>query len=50
MIHIALLLAVLFWAGSPIAHSKYQRSIQVSTAGQNYVAVDEAIWTHARGD
>jgi hypothetical protein len=50
MIPVALLLAFFFWAGSPIAHSKYERPVQVSTAGQNYVAVDEAIWAHARND
>ena len=32
------------------SHSKYQRPVQVSAAGQNYVAVDEAIWNHARHD
>src|SRR5207302_5409029 len=50
MIPVALLLAFFFWAGSPIAHSKYERPVQVSIAGQNYVAVDETIWAHARGD
>jgi hypothetical protein len=50
MIPVALLLAFFFWTGSPIAHSKYERPVQVSTAGQNYVAVDETIWAHARGD
>jgi hypothetical protein len=50
MIHVALLLTFLFWDGSPIGHSRYQRPIQVSAAGQNYVPVDETIWAHARGD
>jgi len=32
------------------SHSKYQRTVQVSAAGQNYVAVDETMWNHARRD
>ena len=32
------------------SHSKYQRPVQVSASGQNYVAVDEIIWNHARRD
>jgi uncharacterized protein DUF3999 len=32
------------------SHSKYQRSVHVSAAGQNYVAVDDTIWNHARQD
>lgn len=32
------------------SHSKYRRSVQTSGAGQNYVAVDETIWNHARRD
>lgn len=32
------------------SHSKYQRSVQTSAAGPNYVAVDETIWNHARRD
>lgn len=32
------------------SHSKYQRPVQVSAAGQTYVAVDETIWNHARRD
>lgn len=33
-----------------VSHSKYQRPVQVSTAGQNYIAIDETIWKHARPD
>ena len=32
------------------SHSKYQRQVQVSGNGQSYIAVDEAIWSHARHD
>ena len=32
------------------SHSKYQRPVQVSAVGQNYVDVDELIWNHARRD
>jgi hypothetical protein len=32
------------------SHSKYQRPVQASAAGQYYVAVDEPIWSHARRD
>ena len=32
------------------SHSKYQRSLQTSVTGQNYVAVDETLWNHARRD
>lgn len=32
------------------SHSKYQRPVQASSVGQNYVALDETIWNHARRD
>lgn len=32
------------------SHSKYQRLVQTSAAGQSYVVVDETIWNHARRD
>lgn len=32
------------------SHSKYQRPVQASAAGQSYVVVDETIWNHARRD
>ena len=45
----ALLSFVLLLSPS-VSHSKYQRPVEVSTAGQNCIAVDETIWTHARPD
>ena len=44
------ILASLFLLVPSASHSKYQRSVQTSAAGQNYVAVDETIWNHARRD
>jgi hypothetical protein len=32
------------------SHSKFQRPVSVHDSGQNYVAIDENIWNHARGD
>lgn len=32
------------------SHSRYQRPVQVSAAGQNYLSVDETTWNHARRD
>jgi len=43
-------LASLLLLASSASHSKYQRSVQISTAGQNYLAVDETVWNHARRD
>jgi len=46
------LLALLFFffLGSSASHSKYQRPVRVASAGQNYVAVDAALWNRARSD
>src|SRR5215472_8766221 len=46
---IALLAAAVF-AGPSIAYFEYQRPVQVSTAGQHYLVIDETIWQHARPD
>ena len=45
----AVLLAVIF-AGPAIQYFQYQRPLQAAPGGQRYVAVDEAIWKHARPD
>ena len=52
MTHLSGLLALLFFffLGPSASHSKYQRPVRVSTAGQNYVAVDAALWNRARPD
>jgi uncharacterized protein DUF3999 len=42
--------AMAMFAGSSIHYCKYQRPMQVTGAGQHYVAVDDAIWEHARAD
>ncbi|HKR31600.1 MAG TPA: DUF3999 family protein, partial [Terriglobales bacterium] len=44
------LLSFMLLLSPSVSHSKYQRPVEVSTAGQNYIAVDETIWTHARPD
>lgn len=44
------LVTFLLVLGAPTSHSKYQRLVQGSVAGQNYVAVDEIVWKHARSD
>ncbi|HEU5234776.1 MAG TPA: DUF3999 family protein [Terriglobales bacterium] len=44
------LLSFILLLSPSVSHSKYQRPIQVSAAGQNYIAVDEVIWKHARPD
>ena len=41
-------LAALF--ASPLSYFKYQRPVQAAQAGQQYIAVDETIWQHARSD
>ena len=43
-------LASLLLVVASASHSKYQRPVQVSAAEQNYVAVDDTIWNHARQD
>ncbi|HEU5412158.1 MAG TPA: hypothetical protein VFW31_00310, partial [Candidatus Angelobacter sp.] len=40
--------AVMF--ASPLSYFKYQRPVQPAQAGQQYIAVDESIWQHARRD
>jgi len=49
MTNLFLLLAFLL-ASTSVIHSKYQRAVDVSGAGQNYIAIDETIWNHARPD
>jgi len=43
-------LAAALFAGPATSYFKYQRVIQTSAAGQQYVTVDEPIWKHARAD
>jgi len=42
------LVAVLF--ASPLSYFKYQRPVVPAQPGQQYIAVDESIWQHARSD
>ncbi len=44
------LLALVLFASPSISYFKYQRPVQLSGAGQHYLAVDETIWKHARPD
>ena len=44
------MLAIVLLAGSSISYFKYERPVQVSGSGQQYVAVDETVWQHARAD
>lgn len=50
MIPISRLAAILLLAGSSVSYFKYERPLQLSGSGQQYVAVDKAIWQHARAD
>lgn len=43
-------LAVLSLLSPSGSHSKYQRPVRVSSAGQNYVVVDATLWSKARPD
>jgi hypothetical protein len=42
------LIAAMF--ASPLSYFKYQRSVEPARQGQQYIAVDESIWQHARSD
>lgn len=44
-----LLLTLLMFASS-VTYFKYQRPVQSAQPGQQYIAVDETIWQHARPD
>jgi hypothetical protein len=44
------LLGFVVLLSAPISHSKYQRAVAGVAVGQNYVAVDQTIWNHARSD
>ena len=50
MTNLSLLLALLLAITNSVIHSKYQRPVHPSGAGQNYIAIDETIWNHARTD
>jgi hypothetical protein len=45
-----LLALVLLGASSSIAFFKYQRPIETSGTGQNYVTIDDSVWSHSRAD
>ena len=50
MINPSALLVFILAIASSAVHSKYQRRVNVLATGQNYIAIDETIWTHARSD
>jgi len=50
MTNLSLLLAFLLAVSNSVVHSKYQRPVNPSGAGQNYIPIDETIWSHARPD
>ncbi len=45
-----LLALVLLGASSSIAFFKYQRPVETSGTGQNYVTLDDSVWSHSRAD
>jgi hypothetical protein len=45
-----LLALVLLGASSSIAFFKYQRPVETSGSGQNYVTIDDSVWSHSRAD
>lgn len=44
------LLALAIWASPSISYFKYQRPVESSAGGQQYLVVDETAWAHARPD
>lgn len=44
------LVAAAMLAGPSLAYFEYQRPVQVSSSGQHYLVIDEAIWQHAQAD
>lgn len=50
MMAISRLIAIILLAGSSISYFKYERPVRLSGSGQQYLAVDEGIWQHARAD
>ncbi len=44
------LLALMLWAGLSLSYFKYQRPVELASAGQHYIVVDETVWLHARPD
>jgi hypothetical protein len=45
-----LLALVLLGASSSIAFFRYQRPVEISGTGQNYVTIDDSVWSHSRAD
>jgi hypothetical protein len=41
---------LLLGASSSIAFFKYQRPVETSGTGQNYVTIDDSVWSHSRAD
>ena len=50
MLTTKLLALVLLGASSSIAFFKYQRPIETTGTGQNYVTLDDLVWSHSRAD
>ena len=44
------LAGLVLFAGSSLSYFQYQRPVQPAGAGQNYIAVDETLWRHAKAD
>jgi hypothetical protein len=44
------LVAFVLLARPSVSYFKYQRPVQVNSAGQHYLIVDESVWKHARSD
>jgi len=45
------LLVLMVMAGAPVAYLQYERPVPVTAAaGQNYLVVDETLWSHSRAE
>jgi hypothetical protein len=44
------LAGLVLFAGPSLSYFQYQRPVQLAGAGQNYIAVDETLWRHAKAD
>lgn len=42
--------AIVLFASPNLSYFKYQRPVQPSTSGQQYIVADDAVWQHARPD
>jgi len=50
MTRIAHVLSTVLMVAASVSYFKYQRPVQSSNAGQQYITVDDGIWQHARPD